>query len=44
MDSEAELQAIEANLVSSIQRVSGELGISQSSVVCPLHGLSKSGK
>ena len=33
MDSEAEFQAIKPNPVSSIGRVSGELGISQSSVV-----------
>ena len=33
VDSEAALQAIEANLVSSTQRVSGELHISNSSVV-----------
>ena len=31
-----------ANPVSSTQRVSGELGISQSSVVCHLHDLDKS--
>ena len=33
LDSEAVLQAIEVNLASSIRRLSGELGISQSNVV-----------
>ena len=42
MDSKAILQAIEANPVSSTQRVSGKLRISQSSVVHHLHDLSKS--
>ena len=32
VDSKAVLQAIEENMVSNIQRVSGELGISESSV------------
>ena len=36
------LQAVEVNLVSSTQGVSGELGISQSSVVCHLNDLGKS--
>ena len=39
MDSEAMLQVIEANLVSSIWRVSGKLDISQSSGVHYLHDL-----
>ena len=39
-DSEAVLQTIEVNPVSSTQRVSGKLSISQSSVVCHLHDLS----
>ena len=42
MDSEAVPQAIEVNLASSTQRVSGKLIISQSNVVCNLHDLSKS--
>ena len=40
--SEMMLQAIEANLWSSTQRVSGEPDISQISVVCHFHDLSKS--
>ena len=40
-NSKAVLQAIEANPVSSTQRVSGELDISQSSVICYLHDLGK---
>ena len=40
--SKAMLQTIEGKLVSSIQRVSGELGISQSSVVHHLHDFGKS--
>ena len=36
VDSEAILKAVEANLVRSIQRVSGELGISPSSLICHL--------
>ena len=40
--SKAVLQAIEVNLASSTWRVSGELGLSLSSVVCYLHNLSKS--
>ena len=35
------LQVMKANLASSTQRVSGELGISLSSVVCHLHDLGK---
>ena len=42
MDSAAMLQAIEAYLVSSTQRVSGELSISLSSVFHHLHDFSKS--
>ena len=42
MDSEAELHAIEANLVSCTWRVSGKLSISQSSVVHHIHNLGKS--
>ena len=42
MDAEAVLQVIQTNLVSSIWRVSGELSIFQSSVVCHFHKLSKS--
>ena len=42
VESEAVHQAIEANLVNSTQRVSGEVGISQFSVVCHLHDFSKS--
>ena len=42
MDSEAVLQAIEVNLEIGSQKVSGELGISQSSVVCHFHNLGKS--
>ena len=42
MDSETMLQAIETNLASSTWRVSGELSISQSSLVYYLHDLSKS--
>ena len=42
MDSKAMLQARETNPVSSTLRVSGALGISQSSVVCSQHDLSKS--
>ena len=42
MDSKAMLQAIEANLVSSTQRVSGELHILQTSVVGHFHDLCKS--
>ena len=42
VDSKAVLQATEANLVSCIQRVSGELDISQFSVVRHLHDLGKS--
>ena len=38
---EAVLQAIAANPVSSTQRVSGELSISQSSVICHLRNLPK---
>ena len=42
MNSEAMLQeAIEANLVRSIWRVSGELGIAQFNMVCHLHDLGK---
>ena len=36
------LEATETNLVSRTGRVSGELGITQSSVVCHLHNVSKS--
>ena len=42
VDSEAVFQAIEANPKSSTRKVSGELGISQSSVVRRLHDLGKS--
>ena len=35
-------EAIEVNLVSQTQKISGELSISQSSVVCYLHDLGKS--
>ena len=42
VDSEAVLPAIDSNSVSSTQRVSGKLGISQFSVVRHLHDLSKS--
>ena len=42
MDSKAVLQAMEANPLSSIWRVSGELSLSQSSVVYHLHDLGKS--
>ena len=42
VDSEALLQVIEANPASYTQRVSGELSISQSTVVCCLHNFSKS--
>ena len=42
MDSEAVFQATEANQMSSIQRVSGEVGISQSSVIRHLHDLDNS--
>ena len=42
MDSEAVLQTIEADPASSTQNVSGELGISQSSVIRHLHDLGKS--
>ena len=41
VDSETMLPSIEVNTVSSTQRVSGELGISQSSEVCHLHNLGK---
>ena len=41
VDSEAILQTIEANPVSSTRRVSGELSLSQSSVVFHIHDLSK---
>ena len=41
VDSEIVFQAIEANLVSNTRRVSGELSISQSSVVHHLHDFSK---
>ena len=41
MDSEVALQATKGNLVSSSQRVSGELDISQSSVACHLQDLVK---
>ena len=41
-DSEFMLQVLKANPVSSNQRVSGELGISPSSVVCQLDDFSKS--
>ena len=41
VDSNAVLQAIEANLASSSWRVSGKLDTSQSSVVCHLHDFSK---
>ena len=41
VDSEAMLEAIEANLLSSAQRISGELRISQSSLVSHLHNLNK---
>ena len=37
----AMLQAIEANLASRTRRVSSELSISQSSVVCHLHNFHK---
>ena len=37
VNSEAVLQAIDANSASSTRRVSGEFSISQSSVVCQLH-------
>ena len=42
IDSEAMLQAIESNLASNNKRISGELGFSQSRVVCHLHNISKS--
>ena len=42
VDNEAVLQIIEENLVSSIQGVSCEFDISQSSVVCHLNDLNKS--
>ena len=42
MDSEDIFQARKANQVSSTQRVSGKLGISQSNMVCHHHSLSKS--
>ena len=42
MDYKAVLLVIEANLMSSTQRVSGELGILQSRVVHLLHNLDKS--
>ena len=41
VDSKAMLQAIVANTVSSTRRVSGEPGISQSSVVRHVHELGK---
>ena len=41
MDSEAMLQAIQANLVSSIWRVSGKLSISQFRVVYYFHDIGK---
>ena len=40
-DSEAVLQAMELNLVSSIQSIANKLGISQSCVVCHFHNLNK---
>ena len=42
MDYEDMLKGIKANPMSSIWRVSGELRISQSSVVCHLHDFTKS--
>ena len=42
LDSETMFQAMETNLASSYQRVSGKLGILLSSVVDYLHDLSKS--
>ena len=42
MDSKAILQAWVKNLASSTWRVSGKLSISQSSIVCHFHDLSKS--
>ena len=42
VDSEAVLQALEVNLVSSMQRVSGKLGISQYCIVCHIHDFGKS--
>ena len=41
LDLKSMLQAIETDLVSNIWKVSGELCISQSSVVCHLHNLGK---
>ena len=41
MDSKAVLQAMKINPASSTQRVSGELSISQTSVVHCLHGIYK---
>ena len=41
MESEVGLKAIEANPVSSMKRVSNEIGLLQSSVVCRLHCLDK---
>ena len=41
VDSKAMLQTIDANPMSSIRRVSGEFGISQSNVVHHLHELCK---
>ena len=41
VDSEAVLQAIKANQMSSTWRLSGKLGISLSSVVCHYYDLSK---
>ena len=42
VDSKPVFQAMEANLVSSTWRVSGELSISQSGVVCHFHDYGKS--
>ena len=42
MDSEAMFQTIETNLVSNTWRVSGELDISHSSMICHRHNFGKS--
>ena len=42
MDSEAVQQVIDINPVSSTQKVSGKLGISQSSMVCHFYNQGKS--
>ena len=42
MDSKSVLEAIEKTLVNSTLRLSGELGITQSSVICHIHDQGKS--